>query len=52
MVPSEVFNTNSAIIMEMMEDNYHIGNIIGIGISNGKMTYFISLENLLKIKHL
>ena len=49
-IPSEIFNTNSAIIMEMMEDNYHIGNIIGIGISNGGMTYFISFENFIKDK--
>jgi len=49
-VPSEYLNADLAIIMEMMEDNYHLGNVIGVAVSKGTKTCFITLPNLLKDK--
>ncbi|MBV6685384.1 DNA polymerase I [Bacillus sp. JRC01] len=34
----------SSLYIEMLEDNYHTGKVIGIGLHNEKGTYFFSME--------
>ncbi len=46
-IPATMLNGKCAIIMEMMEDNYHIGNLIGLGVANAKQSVFIATEDLL-----
>jgi DNA polymerase-1 len=47
-IPKEFLNQDLAIIIEMMEDNYHTGKLIGMSLSNKNSAYFIQTEQLLK----
>ncbi len=47
-IPSSMLKDKLAITLEMMEENYHIGEIIGLGVSNGNETVFIGKDDLLK----
>src|SRR5690625_3994472 len=43
-----MFTGNEALVIEMLEDNYHTAPIEGIGIVNDKAAYFIPTEIALK----
>jgi len=47
-VTSDMFTGNEALVIEMLEDNYHTAPIEGIGIVNDKAAYFIPTEIALK----
>jgi DNA polymerase-1 len=40
------FGTKNYIYVELLNDDYHNPNIIGIGLNNGSKTFFVSLESL------
>lgn len=51
----DVLVNNSAIYMEMLEENYHSGNIVGFGISNANGNFYLDkayLKNEQFIKYL
>lgn len=43
-VTDDLFTGSTALIMEMLSDNYHRAPIDGIGIANGGKTYFIPTD--------
>src|SRR5699024_7326233 len=47
-VTSDMFTGNEALVIEMLEDNYHTAPIEGIGRVNDKAAYFIPTEIALK----
>src|SRR5690625_2244911 len=47
-VTSDLFTGNEALVIEMLEDNYHTAPIEGIGIVNDKAAYFIPTQIALK----
>jgi DNA polymerase I len=38
----------SSLYIEMLEDNYHLGSIIGLGLHNDKGTFYFTLETALE----
>ncbi|MDD3422328.1 MAG: DNA polymerase I [Bacilli bacterium] len=47
-IPSEYLQGKTSLILEMLEDNYHTGTIIGLAVSDGKSSSFIELKDLTK----
>jgi DNA polymerase I len=47
-VDDEVLLDDTALYVEVLEDNYHYANILGFGLANQNGRYFISTENALK----
>jgi len=47
-VSSDIFTGKDALFLEILEDNYHLEPIIGIGIANNKGVYILSIETALK----
>ncbi|WP_243386083.1 DNA polymerase I [Bacillus kexueae] len=43
-VTDEMLTNDTAIVVEMLEENYHTGEIIGFGLSNETGNYFVSTE--------
>ncbi|WP_243291232.1 DNA polymerase I [Bacillus sp. FJAT-47783] len=43
-VSSDVLTSDAAFIVEMLEENYHLGKIIGFGIANEKGNFFIPAQ--------
>jgi DNA polymerase-1 len=46
-IPPAFLHQDLAVVMEMMEENYHLGNVIGIALANDQQAYFITLDDLL-----
>lgn len=47
-VTPELFADENAIYIEILEDNYHYAPIVGIAVSNEKMSFFIPTEVAIK----
>ena len=45
-LPTSFLKQDLAIVLEMMEANYHTGEVIGVALANKEQAYFITLENL------
>lgn len=46
-IPPQFLNQDLALVLEMAEENYHSGKVIGIALANSKDAYFITLDNLI-----
>jgi DNA polymerase-1 len=46
-IPKDFLNQDLAVIVEMMEENYHTGKLIGIALSSKSSAYFIEADHLL-----
>lgn len=47
-ITEELFTSESSLYVEILEDNYHTGEIIGFGMSNQNGTYFFPADEALK----
>ncbi|PTY80140.1 DNA polymerase I [Heyndrickxia sporothermodurans] len=47
-ITEELFTSESSLYVEILEDNYHTGEIIGLGMSNQNGTYFFPADEALK----
>ncbi|QQZ10635.1 DNA polymerase I [Heyndrickxia vini] len=47
-ITEELFTSESSLYVEILEDNYHTGEVIGVGISNRNGTYFLPANEALK----
>ena len=47
-IPDAMLNKKTAVVMEMMEDNYHLGTIIGLAVADDSQTVFLGFEDLQK----
>lgn len=45
-IPLDFLNQDLAVIMEMLEDNYHFGNVIGLALASKEQAFFITSDNL------
>jgi DNA polymerase-1 len=50
-VTNEMFSGNSALVVEMLDENYHQATIEGIGLVNETEAFFIPTEIALKSEH-
>jgi DNA polymerase I len=46
-IPKEFLNQDLSIILEMMEENYHTGKIIGLALASNNHAYFIEADDLI-----
>jgi DNA polymerase-1 len=46
-IPKEFLNQDLSIILEMMEENYHTGKIIGLALASNNHAYFIEADDLM-----
>jgi DNA polymerase-1 len=45
-IPKDFLNQDLAIILEMMEENYHTGKVIGLALASKNQAYFIEADDL------
>ena len=46
-IPKEFLNQDLVVIVEMMEENYHTGKIIGLALASNNHTYFIEADDMM-----